>query len=207
MSWMQRLADELEHSTQQALAWLLSLAAAPWRDAAAAAALLADAAALQTYRWQVRLLEALLRGLISERAAALGAPVVAAPPWASHGRRPKRRHRRSSGRVSFRMRGRGPSSAAHQCADAGRREAAQRMPQDLELKGLRLLLRVRAVERALPKLEHYAQRYAQTRALARARRSRQGGPPAARTSHSPIALSQRSERAVAPETPLRVRRE
>ena len=68
MTWMQRLAKELETSTDRAFAWLLAAVMKPWRDRSLAYDLFGNPFALKEYRAMVRMAEEMLRGLIRELA-------------------------------------------------------------------------------------------------------------------------------------------
>ena len=68
MTWMQRLAQELETSTDRAFAWLLAAVMKPWRDRSLAYDLFGNPFALKEYRAMVRMAEEMLRGLIRELA-------------------------------------------------------------------------------------------------------------------------------------------
>jgi hypothetical protein len=167
MSWTRRLAEELEKSRNHALAWLLAVVMTPWRHAGAARIMLASAAAVKTYRAQVRFVEQLLAGLIRERAAAIHLDALS--PSAAPRRGAARRRRRALVRlgVRFRLRAvRGP------CPQGGKEPSAPmtapRSKPDRVLQGLRLMLRAKAAEKALPQIARFAWRWARRAAAAAA---------------------------------------
>jgi hypothetical protein len=181
MTWMQRLALELEHGSRPALAWLLGLVLAPWREAAALGALLADAQARRAYRWQLRFAEQLLRMQIRARAAQITiAEEAGARAVRGLGRR-RRSRRRVAARAGFRLRSGAPACAAPERAPDGEAQRRPAVRVDAALALARLLLRARALERALPRLERYAWRWARacaSRAAARPRLRAQPNPAA-----------------------------
>ena len=185
MTWMQRFADEFEKSRNHAFAWLLNAVMKPWRDAALAKDLLANAFALKEYRWMVRFAEEMLRGVIRAHAAEIKFYEVNPPEPVRLRSIPRISKippiRPIRGDFYFRMREAHPRGATG--PQGRKRRAGARKQPDLTLTGLRLMLRAQAVETALYQAKRYAWRYA--RGQARKQAMRAGGahtrPAAARS--------------------------